>query len=100
MCIRDRLGWPSVLANTLFCLLVIFLCVSGVVMWWKRRPANPAGWLSAPPAPRNMTLWKGAVVVGLAVALAFPMAGVTLLVVGLLDWLLLRRVPALKRMVS
>ncbi|MFG6591974.1 PepSY-associated TM helix domain-containing protein [Sulfitobacter sp. 1A12157] len=94
------LGWPSVVANTLFCLSVIFLCVSGVVMWWKRRPANPAGWLSAPPAPRNMTLWKGAVVVGLAVALAFPMAGVTLLVVGLLDWLLLRRVPALKRMVS
>ncbi len=90
------LGLWSVLANTAFCLSVIFLCVSGVVMWWKRRPAGQLR-LAAPPMPADMPLWQGAVAVGLVVSLAFPMAGITLAAVLLVDWLILSRVPALKR---
>ncbi|MDB6176002.1 PepSY domain-containing protein [Paracoccus sp. Z330] len=89
------LGLWSVLANTLFCLSVIFLCVSGVVMWWKRRPSGQLR-LAAPPLPADMPLWQGAVVVGLIVSLAFPMAGLTIATALLLDWLILSRVPALK----
>ena len=84
------------LANTAFCLSVIFLCMSGVVMWWKRRPAGQLR-LAAPPMPADMPLWQGAVAVGLVVSLAFPMAGITLAAVLLVDWLILSRVPALKR---
>ncbi len=90
------LGLWSVLANTLFCLSVMFLCISGVVMWWKRRPAGRSG-LVPPPMPADMPLWKGAMAVGLVISLAFPMAGITLAVVMLLDVLILSRVPALKR---
>ena len=90
------LGLWSVLANTAFCLSVIFLCLSGVVMWWKRRPAGRVG-LAPPPMPADMPLWKGAVAVGLVISLAFPMAGITLAVVLLADLLILSRIPALKR---
>lgn len=90
------LGVWSVLANTAFCLAVMFLCVSGMVMWWKRRPAGRIG-LVPPPMPADMPLWKGAMAVGLVISLAFPMAGITLAVVMALDLLILSRVPVLRR---
>lgn len=89
------LGLWSVLANTLVCLSVLFLCRSSVIMWWKRRPAN-AGRLSAPPMPREMPLWQGAVLVGLGVSMAFPMAGIALLAVLLVDLIILSRLPRLR----
>jgi uncharacterized iron-regulated membrane protein len=67
-------------------------------MWWKRRAGGLR--LSAPPLPRDMPLWKGAVLVALAVSLAFPMAGVTLLAVLALDLLILQRIAPLKRVLS
>lgn len=93
------LGVWSVLANTVACLAVLFLCVSSVIMWWKRRPKN-AHRLSAPPMPKDIPLWRGAVVVGLAVSAAFPMAGAALLTVLLLDFLILSRLPRVKRVLT
>ena len=90
--------WNTIL-NTLFCLAVIFLCVSGVVMWWKRRPAG-AYRLAAPPPPQDMPLWKGAVFIALVLSLAFPLVGLALITAIGLDLLLLSRVPALKRAFS
>lgn len=90
------LGLWSVLVNSVFCLAVLFLCLSSVVLWWKRRPAH-AGRLAAPPMPTELPLWQGAVLVGLAVSMAFPMAGLALLVVLALDVLILARLPKLRR---
>lgn len=90
------LGLWSVLANTVFCLSVLFLCLSSVVMWWKRRPAN-AGRLAAPPMPTEMPLWQGAVLVGLGVSMAFPMAGIALLTALALDIFVLSQMPKLRR---
>ena len=87
--------WNTAL-NVLFCLAVIFLCVSGVVMWWKRRPRG-ASRLVAPPLPANLPLWKGAVFLMLLLSLAFPLVGLTLLTVLALDLLILSRIPPLKR---
>ena len=92
------MGLWSVLANTLVCVSVLFLCMSGVVMWWKRR-ANGLR-LSAPPLPRDMPVWQGATLVALAVSMAFPMAGLTLLAVMALDLLIVSRIPMLKRALS
>ncbi len=90
------LGLWSVLANTLVCLSVLFLCVSSMVLWWKRRPAK-AGRLAAPPMPKEMPLWQGAVLVGLGVSMAFPMAGIALLSVLALDLLVLSKMPRLRQ---
>lgn len=93
------LGVWNVALNTAFCLGVIFLAASGVVMWWKRRPRGAVR-LAAPPAPRDMGLWKGAAAIGLVVAIAFPLGGLAILAALLVDMLLLRRLPAMKRLVS
>lgn len=90
------LGLWSVLANTVVCLSVLFLCVSSLVLWWKRRPAGSSR-LAAPPLPKEMPLWQGAALVGIGVSMAFPMAGIALLSVLALDSLILSRLPSLRR---
>lgn len=82
--------------NAAYLALVVFLCVSGIVMWWKRRPAG-ASRLAAPPLPADLPMWKGAVLVALATSLAFPMAGVALLIVLAVDLIVLANLPILKR---
>ncbi len=85
--------WNATL-NLLFCAAVAFLCVSGMVMWWKRRPAG-SGWrVVAPPVPRHLPLWRGGAVVMCVVALAFPLSGAVLAGLLLLDWLVIERLPA------
>ena len=47
-----------------------------------------------------MPLWKGGAVLMLVIGAAFPLAGATLLSVLALDWLIVGRIPALKRYLS
>ena len=74
---------------------------------------NPCGWAAqfaatpdsfanppASPMPRDMPLWQGAVLVGLAVSLAFPMAALSLLAVFVLDFFVISRIPILRRLLS
>ncbi len=93
------MGTWNFILNVVFCLSVIFVCVSGVVMWVKRRPQK-ARRLAAPPMPAELPLWKGAVLIGLFTAMAFPLVGLTLLVVLVFDLLILSNIPAMKRAMS
>ena len=93
------LGVWNIALNTVFCSSIVFLAISGVVMWWKRRPDN-AGRLVAPPRPGEFPLWKGAIVVGLFLCLAFPLVGVALLAVLAFDMLVVQNIPPLQRALS
>ncbi|WP_299377661.1 PepSY domain-containing protein [uncultured Kiloniella sp.] len=93
---QGDMGWWNSVLNALFCLSVIFLCISGIVMWWIRRPKG-AGRLVAPPLPQNLPLWKGAVFIMLLLSLAFPLVGLTLLGVLAIDLLVLSQLPFMKR---
>jgi uncharacterized iron-regulated membrane protein len=93
---QGDLGLWNAALNLLFCAATVFLCVSGIVMWWKRRPAR-SGRIVAPPVPKDLPLWRGGAVVMCVVALAFPLSGAVLLAVLLLDWLVVSRLPALKQ---
>lgn len=92
---QGDMGLWSAVANVVFCLAVVVLCVSGVVIWWQRRPRH-AGRLVAPPAPRNPALWKTGSVVMVVTALAFPLTGAVVVGVLLLDTLVLSRWSGLK----
>ncbi|MFN4144144.1 PepSY-associated TM helix domain-containing protein [Aestuariivirga sp.] len=85
---EGQLGWWNVALNALFCLAVIFACVSGAVMWWKRRPA---GRFAAPVYPREFRLTAGVCAIALVLGLAFPMGGAAILAFALIDALLPRR---------
>ncbi|MGN9841184.1 PepSY-associated TM helix domain-containing protein [Nonomuraea sp. H19] len=79
------------------CLALITLVVTGVWMWWKRRPRGRAG---APARPTDRRTAYGVMVIMALLGLLFPLAGVSMVAVLLLDWLVLRRVPALARIVG
>jgi uncharacterized iron-regulated membrane protein len=96
---QGDVGLWSALANVVFCLLIVLLCASGVVMWWVRRPKG-RGRLGAPALPAQAPLWKGGAVVMVATAVLFPLAGAALVTVMLLDWLVISRFKAVKALVS
>ncbi len=89
------------LANQLLmlgvCLLVLLSAVSGLVMWWQRRPQGSFG---VPPLRHDLPRWKTAIVVMLLLGVAFPLVGASLLLIWALDWLLLSRLGALRRLAS
>ncbi|WP_417672308.1 PepSY-associated TM helix domain-containing protein [Roseibium sp.] len=91
--------WNLVL-NTLVCLMIIGLSVSGVVMWWLRRPSKGAARLFAPQIPADLPHWRGAMLVMLAVSLFFPLVGLTLVAVLFADVLVLSRIPQLRKAIA
>jgi uncharacterized iron-regulated membrane protein len=64
------------------CLMILLGSVSGLVMWWKRRPE---GGLGVPPLRHDLPRWKTATVIMLLLGAAFPLVGVSMLAVWLLD---------------
>ncbi len=85
-----RFGTLNMWLTTAFCLAVIAACVTGPVMWWRRRPRG-SGELGAPRGrmPLRAAPWLAALVV--ALGLFLPVFGVSLLVVLLLDRFVLSR---------
>lgn len=90
------MGRWNIALNTGFCLSILFLAVSGGVMWLKRRPAGALR-LAAPPRPQDVPFWTGAAVLVVVLGLAFPLAGVAIVAVLALDLLVLRFLPGLRR---
>jgi uncharacterized iron-regulated membrane protein len=85
---QGNLGLWNTVLNAVYCLAVIFICVSGVVMWWMRRPA---GKLGAPLYPRDYRIPRAILVIAALVAVAFPLTGIAVLVFATIDFLLPRR---------
>lgn len=88
------LGLWSFWGAALTCVAVIFMCVTGPVMWWRRRPRGAAR-LGAPRGRMPLRTSPLLAVGILALGVFLPLFGLSLLVVLLLDQLVLRRVPAL-----
>ncbi len=74
-------GLANQLVMLSICIAIVVLVVSGIVMWWKRRPA---GRLAAPARVPSARI-KGAIAILIAAGLAFPMLGVSALAIFLLD---------------
>ncbi len=88
------LGLWSFWGAALMCLAVIFMCSSGPLMWWRRRPSGS----SSMGAPRGRLALRGSplLLVGLiGLGVLLPLFGLSVLVVLAFDQLVLRRVPAL-----
>lgn len=88
-------GPVSFWAAALSCLMIIFMCVSGPLMWWRRRPKK-GGSIAAPRGrmPLRDTPLLAVGIVALGVFL--PFFGITLLIALLLDQVVLRRIPRLQ----
>ncbi|HEY0737212.1 MAG TPA: PepSY domain-containing protein [Herpetosiphonaceae bacterium] len=92
-----QFGLINRIATLLLIATIIGSTITGVVMWWRRRPTGRIG---APTMPKSVRLWKGAVAIMLVLGVVFPLVGASLLTVLLLDFLIIRRVPVLKRVIG
>ena len=85
---EGQLGWWNVALNALFCLTVIFTCISGIVMWWSRRPSRQ---LAAPRYPSNYSLTHGVALIAIILGAVFPLAGLAIVIFAVIDFLLPKR---------
>jgi uncharacterized iron-regulated membrane protein len=79
------------------CFVVIAMSVSAVVMWWKRRPKGRIG---VPPAPRETRIYLGLWAIAAVFGVLFPLTGLTILAMIVLDQGVIRFVPPLRRIFS
>ncbi|CAD2071257.1 PepSY-associated TM helix domain-containing protein [Jeotgalicoccus meleagridis] len=77
----------------LICLGLIFMVITGFYLWWKRKPQNNSG------APKAVSIleYKRILIVLIILGLIFPLVGISLLVVFLLDRFILRRFETLRK---
>jgi uncharacterized iron-regulated membrane protein len=73
------------------------LAVSGVVMWWRRRPD---GKLGAPEPVGSDRLALGLGVLLIFFGLFLPLFGLSLILVGLIERLVLRQIPGVRAWLS
>ncbi|MFI5732585.1 PepSY-associated TM helix domain-containing protein [Kribbella sp. NPDC051587] len=91
-----RLGALNMWLTTAFCLAVIFMCITGPTMWWRRRPKTPGAGLGAPRGRLPLKTTPALAIIVTALALFLPLFGLTLLTVLLLDRYLIRRTTPLR----
>jgi uncharacterized iron-regulated membrane protein len=89
-------GWVNQFVMLIAALIAILLSITGSVMWWQRRPKE-AGLLGAPAMPPYVQSWRVPLAIVAVLGLAFPLVGLSLVIVLVLDYFVLSRIPALKR---
>jgi uncharacterized iron-regulated membrane protein len=73
---------------------LVTLSLSGLVMWWKRRPKSVLG----APAPIRRVRFSAALIALLvAFGLYFPFLGGSMVLVGLAEKFILRHIPPVQR---
>ncbi|MGG2063379.1 PepSY-associated TM helix domain-containing protein [Bacillus sp. S14(2024)] len=90
-------GLANQLLDLIICLGLIGISLTGVMMWWKRKPS---GTLGAPSLPKNFKLMKGTAVLIIVLGIVFPLVGASLLAALALDWLVIKRLPSVKKWVG
>ena len=85
-------GWLNQLLNLLTATGLSLLAVSGIILWWRRRPS---GKLGAPTARRHPPAAIGFTVLLLMLGVLLPLFGASLFLVALLDRFALGRFAVL-----
>ncbi|MBT2668540.1 PepSY domain-containing protein [Bacillus sp. ISL-4] len=91
-----QFGLINQIVSLLICLGIMLVAFSGFYLWWKRKPKNGFG---APKAPniKNMNFFLF-LLIGLGIL--FPLVGLSLIVVWLIDWLIIKRISAVKKFLN
>ncbi|WP_246608651.1 PepSY-associated TM helix domain-containing protein [Paenibacillus agaridevorans] len=86
-------GLANQLLGLITALGVILLAVSSFFMWRKRKPD---GKLGAPPRVKDRRITVGVLVIMLVCGAIMPLVGLSIIVVVLLDWLIIRHIKPLR----
>lgn len=91
-----QFGLINQLISLFICIGISFVVISGFYLWWKRKPQKALG---APKAP-SIKKMKILLALMLGLGILFPLVGLSLVVVWLLDTLLIQRIPSIKRFLN
>ncbi len=89
-------GWINQLISLAICLGIILVAVSGFYLWLKRKPGKGMGAPKGPPAKSI----KWFILVLIILGVLFPLVGLSLIVVWLVDFIIIRRIPVLRRFLN
>lgn len=87
-------GWPNQLLGMIAALGLIMLSLSGVILWRRRRDQ---GVLGAPEGLVSRPISTGFMALVILLGIAFPLFGMSLLIVLIVERVLLRRIPAVRK---
>jgi len=83
-------GFANQLVSLFTVMGLVTLSLSGLVMWWRRKPEAVLG---APKAVPGVRFSAGLIAILFAFGLYFPFLGGSMILVGLAERLVLRRIP-------
>ncbi|QEY11018.1 PepSY domain-containing protein [Cellvibrio sp. KY-YJ-3] len=86
-------GWFNLVLGLLTCAGLILISVSGFILWRKRKPESALG--APPPMPARVGFTVAAITLGLAIFL--PLLAISLVLLLILEFLLLRRIDGINR---
>jgi uncharacterized iron-regulated membrane protein len=87
-------GWFNQLLGVITAVGLVAISVSGFVLWRRRKPVRELG---APPPFPDARVGKAVVAVTLLLAAVLPLLALSLLVIMLLEWLVLKRFKTSRR---
>lgn len=74
------------------CLGILFVVLSGIYLWWKRKPSGKFTTTKSQPI-QNI---RGFIFLLIMLGIAFPLVGLSLLFVFILDFIVIKRIPKLR----
>ncbi len=86
-------GWFNLVLGVLTCIGLILVSVSGFILWRKRKPESVLGAPPAMPTRVGFTV----VVITFGLALFLPLLAISLLLLLIIEFLLLRRISGVNR---
>ncbi|MGG1888132.1 PepSY domain-containing protein [Priestia megaterium] len=91
-----QFGFMNQLMGLIICIGIAGIAISGSLLWWKRKPAKNIG---APKVPEGNAMRIVTCII-VVLGILFPLVGLSLVIVWLLDFFVIKRIPALKRFLN
>ncbi|ADE72709.1 MULTISPECIES: PepSY-associated TM helix domain-containing protein [Priestia] len=91
-----QFGFINQLISLLICLGIIFVIGSGLYLWWKRKPKKELG---APKATSIKNI-KSFLILLVGLGFLFPLVGLSLIIVCLVDLLIIQRLSVVKNFMN
>ncbi|MBT2606422.1 PepSY domain-containing protein [Bacillus sp. ISL-53] len=91
-----QFGLINQMISLLICLGIMLVACSGFYLWWKRKPKKSLG------APKSTQIKNVKLLLFLLIGLGvlFPLVGMSLIVVWLIDWLIIKRISSVKNFLN
>lgn len=93
-----QFGIVNQIFSLLICMGIILIVASGLYLWWKRKPDHGLGAPKAPAA--NAKKIRLFLLLLIAFGILFPLVGLSLIIVWIIDYVIVRRVPTIKNFLN